>query len=324
MFSSSTRWAPALTVLVAAPWFAEMSWGGYPFTDILVILLFLAPMYGCAALLIREVTRRTGRGWPTLLLLAAAFGVFQAGVVDQSLFNPAYGRYDFQHPVHVGGIDISLYYLLAFVSGHVVASIAAPIVIAEGWSRRTTEPRLGRRGLWVVAGVYALATIVNHLGVKDEEGHGFQASTLQVLVALATVLVLIGAALRWRRRPATATPVPAPWLLAVVGFVAHLLYLPGEDARAFVVAVAVIVVAIGVLGTWSRSRLWSGNHTLALAMGSVLVGMVIPFWTDPYDDTVGTKRELTADIAAASICLTIVAATALRHRVKKAQVTSGP
>lgn len=110
---SRTSWLPVLGVLVAAPWFAEMSWGAYPFTEIAVILLFLAPMYGCAALLIREAARRSGRGWPTMLMLAAAFGVLQAGVVDQSLFNPAYDRYDFQHPVHVGGIDVSLYYVLA-------------------------------------------------------------------------------------------------------------------------------------------------------------------------------------------------------------------
>jgi hypothetical protein len=114
---------PAVGVLLAAPWFAEMAWGGIPVTRLPLVLLFLAPLYGSAALLIREVVRRTGRGWPSMLLLAAAFGVLQAGVVDQSLFNPAYGRYDFQHPVHVGGVDVSLYWMLAFVSGHVVASI---------------------------------------------------------------------------------------------------------------------------------------------------------------------------------------------------------
>ena len=62
LMATATRWAPVAIILVAAPWFAEMSWGGYPFTDVPVILLFLSPMYGGAALLIREVARRTGRG----------------------------------------------------------------------------------------------------------------------------------------------------------------------------------------------------------------------------------------------------------------------
>jgi hypothetical protein len=34
--------------------------------------------------LIREVTRRTGGGWPTILLLSAAFGVIQAGFVSST------------------------------------------------------------------------------------------------------------------------------------------------------------------------------------------------------------------------------------------------
>lgn len=48
------------------------------------------PLYGTVAVLIREITRRTGRGWPTILLLGAAFGLIQAGLIDQSLFNPGY------------------------------------------------------------------------------------------------------------------------------------------------------------------------------------------------------------------------------------------
>ncbi|GAA2662442.1 hypothetical protein [Streptomyces vastus] len=55
--------------------------------ELLAGLLILAPLYGTVAVLIREITRRTGRGWPTILLLSAAFGVIQAGLIDQSLFD---------------------------------------------------------------------------------------------------------------------------------------------------------------------------------------------------------------------------------------------
>jgi hypothetical protein len=48
------------------------------------------PLYGAVAVLIGETTRRAGRGWPTILLLGAAFGLIQAGLIDQSLFNPGY------------------------------------------------------------------------------------------------------------------------------------------------------------------------------------------------------------------------------------------
>jgi hypothetical protein len=51
-------------------------------------LVVFAPLYGAPALAIRELARRTGGGWPAILLLAAAIGVVQAGLIDQSLFSP--------------------------------------------------------------------------------------------------------------------------------------------------------------------------------------------------------------------------------------------
>src|SRR6185437_15735582 len=53
------------------------------------LLLFTA-FYGSAAVLIRELARRTGIGWPGILTLALAFGVLEEGVLTQSLFNPDY------------------------------------------------------------------------------------------------------------------------------------------------------------------------------------------------------------------------------------------
>ena len=56
------------------------------FTDTLFLIVFLAPLYGGAALLVREVAVRAGRGWPGMLLLSWAFGVAMPGLVDLSLF----------------------------------------------------------------------------------------------------------------------------------------------------------------------------------------------------------------------------------------------
>jgi hypothetical protein len=262
-----------------------------------------------------------------MLLLAAAFGVLQAGVVDQSLFNPAYGRYDFQHPVHVGGVDVSLYYVLAFVSGHVVASMATPIALAEAWTREPARrrPWLGRRGPWVVAAIYVLASVVNHLGVKEDEGHGFQARPSQTLAAVAVAALLVAAALTWRRREVTDVRVPRPSVVLGLGFVAYLLYLPGTNAAAFVVGAVVVVAATGVVGRWSTSPRWTDDYVTALVMGSVLIGVVMPFLVEPYDDTVSAGRELAQDTASAAICLLGVAATWLRLRhLARRPATSGP
>ena len=48
--------------------------------------LFFAVLYGAPALVIRELARRNGWRWPSIVLLAFALGILQAGVIDQSLF----------------------------------------------------------------------------------------------------------------------------------------------------------------------------------------------------------------------------------------------
>ncbi|WP_163568238.1 hypothetical protein [Fodinicola feengrottensis] len=84
-----SRVAPALLLLVLSPLVAEFLLGDFPITKV-AFLLFVLPMYGCGAILIREIVRRTGRGWPTMLVLALAYAVLEEGITTMSLFNPNY------------------------------------------------------------------------------------------------------------------------------------------------------------------------------------------------------------------------------------------
>lgn len=81
-----------LVLLLLAPVSAELLQAylgdlGGPF-GMVFLVLFLAPLYGGAGLLIREIAARTGRGWPGRLLLAGAFGVAMPTLIDGSLFTP--------------------------------------------------------------------------------------------------------------------------------------------------------------------------------------------------------------------------------------------
>ena len=58
------RAAPAVGLVFLAPLVAEFLLGNLPVT-LLFGLVLLAPLYGGGALLIREVTRRAGRGVPS-------------------------------------------------------------------------------------------------------------------------------------------------------------------------------------------------------------------------------------------------------------------
>src|SRR4051794_25897729 len=83
-----TPW-PALCLFVASPLIGEYLLGSLP-ASMLPLLPLMAAMYGSGAILIREWVRRTGRGWPSIVVLATAYGFFEEGFVTQSLFNPNY------------------------------------------------------------------------------------------------------------------------------------------------------------------------------------------------------------------------------------------
>jgi hypothetical protein len=112
----------------AGPWVGEFLLGNISVRR-LPALLIMVLLYGCGALLIREVTRRTHRGWLTIILLGAAYGIIEAGIVDQSMFNPSFEGWDFQAVTPVPALGISAWYAWAFVVGHSVWSIAVPIAL---------------------------------------------------------------------------------------------------------------------------------------------------------------------------------------------------
>jgi hypothetical protein len=82
---------PALVLVFMAPLVAELLAGTTPLGQPLVLAFLLPiylPLYGAGALLMRELVRRSGRGWASMLLLGAAYGFIEEGFASQSLFNP--------------------------------------------------------------------------------------------------------------------------------------------------------------------------------------------------------------------------------------------
>ncbi|MFI5835536.1 hypothetical protein ACIA5A_17850 [Micromonospora sp. NPDC051300] len=206
------RLAPAIALLLLAPWTAECVWGGFTLPGMPFVVVLLAPMYGGAALLIRETARRLGLGWPGIVLLAAAFGVVQAGLVDQSLFNP-----DFLDDTQfadsraaaeatlVPGLGFSARQAVDYVGNHVALTICAAIALVESYlgAGRRSRPWLGRPGL-TVAGLLWIGGSL--LVFADDGGRkGFLASPAQLLFATGVALALTAVALRRARRPAGRT-----------------------------------------------------------------------------------------------------------------------
>ncbi|MED2040260.1 hypothetical protein P4V58_24500 [Bacillus wiedmannii] len=80
-----------LGLFFLSPLVAEYLLGNISISAI-AALPFLALMYGCGSILIREITRRRGYGWPTMILMGLAYGILEEGLITQSLFNPSYAN----------------------------------------------------------------------------------------------------------------------------------------------------------------------------------------------------------------------------------------
>jgi len=319
------RIAPALGLFFLAPLTAEYLIGYLPvtgnFVQMLVDLWIFAPLYGGAALIIRETARRTCRGWPTMILLSVAFGIFQAGLVDHSLFNPAYhGTAD---PTYIAVLGISGTTALAFILGHVIWSIGAPIVIVETFvSRRRTTPWLGRPGLAVTGILYVLASVIIFRGTAEEDL--FLPSMPQMIGTALVVAALIGLAfsIRSRSGPPVDLPVPGPWMVGTAAFAA--LSVPTLIEVALVLqgvpsafmsdwpGVTLNLVLVGGLTVlvwrWSQRRGWSTAHTLALAGGALLTRAWIAFLVVPFGDVALHDKLIGNTVFFIGVVLLIIAA----------------
>ncbi|GGF45602.1 hypothetical protein GCM10011519_19390 [Marmoricola endophyticus] len=274
------RWVGIVVVLLLAPVTAELLQAylrdlGGPL-GLVSFVIFLAPLYGGAALLIREVCVRTGRGWPGRLLLAAAFGVAMPTYVDQSLFiaNRAdiAGWGDLVHAASLGGIG--LYPAVTWVAGHMLLSIAAPTVIAETVTRRS-GPWLG----WITgpALLIAMAVVVVLLH-RDPEGT-VSATLTQRVVAGVVIAGLAGAAFTPWGRPLPRTGGGrTPWA-TLVGVTSFLLLMVADFTPPGWLGLGVLVLVLAVLAAFVargvRTVGWSQRHSAALVMGFVLERTVI-------------------------------------------------
>jgi hypothetical protein len=277
------RILPALILLVLTPVLAEYMLGDVEATFLQPLVLLL-PMYGGGALFIREITRRTGRGWPTILLLGLAYGLLEEGLGDFTLFSSSFMGIDLNSYGHVPALGIGLPWTLFCVPLHAVWSIAAPIALVEAlFPDRRTTPWLGKFGL-AASGVLWLGGVGVLARTFAMRTH-FVPSPAQIAVSLAIIAALAAAAFllfKPRSEAPAQTPGAAPAPL-VVGLASLLL---GSAYWAFYHYTQVwhaIGPVPGVIGfllldaaalayffTVSRRAGWSDLHRFALMSGPVL------------------------------------------------------
>jgi hypothetical protein len=284
----------AIGLFFLAPIVAEYLLGDLPIT-LLVALVMLAPFYGGGALLIRELARRTSRGWPSIALLGIAYGLFEEGFTTQSLFNPNYMGKNFHllDPGYIPALGIGAWWTLFVLTLHAAWSICASIALTESLvpSRRTT-PWLGNVGLVIVALLFAAGAAAG--AARSYRQDHFLSSKAQFASAGIVILVLVVAAFRLpRSHPASDSAsgtangagfVPPAWLTGAIALVlaSGVLLVPphwgwGAAASVFALDAAAVILILA----WSRSARWTPLHRLALGAGAVLAYAWHSFVTVP-------------------------------------------
>lgn len=302
MAGRSPGWQPksVAVLLVLAPVCAEYLSAYDDSTGDVVRLVFglaiFVPLYGVPALLIREVARRRGLGWTAIVLLGTAFGVIQAGVVDQSLFSEGYRGIDAWDattiPTYLPALGFSVANLLNFVGGHAIYSIGAPIALAEAVG--PTNPNrawLGPRALLLVAVLYVAASALVLWDTQTHESN--HASPGQLLGCILVVVVLVSMALRRRRVVMSAGQVAHRpiTVFAVVVLLSGIYNLAPTTWAGCAFVVASLVVACALIYRDSRASGWSLRHVIAVAAAPLVVRGMLAFTYFPLIGQVSPARK---------------------------------
>lgn len=308
----------AWTLGLLAPVIAELMLGNIPLRQFWVFPIFM-PIYGAGALLIREVTRRAGRGLPTMLALGIAYGLVEEGLVLQSLTSPhLYGAADWAPRI----LGLNTAYTELNVIYHPVFSITIPIILTELlFAGHGHRPYLRRGGLIATGIIAVLGAALLRVTVPPTEDPGYTMSPLATAIILAAAsLVTIAAFAVVRVEPTHQAPgsrATALWSgAAAFAFLALLFPFAGakqsfftHGAWAFLPMAA--AAAIAFTAAWLFRR-WSLTppHLLAAALGATvghtLFGLI-------------ANAETTSDrvFLAVLIALTVAVGARMSRRLRK-------
>jgi hypothetical protein len=282
-------------LIFLAPFIAEVLSGA---TRVSFLFAFVPEMmmWGCGALIIREMVKRWGGGWTSVLLLALALAVFEECVVQQTSLAPLpwpaiaanYGR-------RYGVNWIYFLYMLGYESVWVVlVPIQVTELIFPEW-REATWLRTG--GMITSVVVFLLgARVAWYAWIKRARPMVFHAPdysvpwpTIVAFLVVISALVLMAFLTRHiERSDSTTRTAPPPWSMVaaamLLGFPWYrlmVLIFGEQSTQPFWVPMALGLAWAGfayfLIRYWSVGRGWNDKHRWGLTFGAVLVCVIAGF-----------------------------------------------
>lgn len=217
------RLGPALTLIFLAPFISEVLSGA---TRLSYIIAFVPEMlvWGCGALLAREMVRRWRGGWPSLLLLGLALSIAEEFVIQQTSVAPLPWAGAFANYGRLWGVNW-IYFLFMLVYESVLV-VLVPVQVTElTFHERRETPWLTKwrivRAMWL----FTVGSFMAYYGwVKRARPmllhvppYSPPATTLAAAVAAIVLLVAIA---YFVRHPGKCRnderKTPSPWTVGIV------------------------------------------------------------------------------------------------------------
>jgi hypothetical protein len=187
------RW-PVLALLLLAPSIPELLTGSTPITTLFyapayfaLSFLGIVALYGGGALLIRECVVYFHKGWASVLLLGAAYGIGEEGFAVHTFFEPsgapvdALGQYG-----HAFGVN--WLWALGLTIFHATYSIALPLLLVGLIFPKERYVRwLDRGGVGLTVAVYLFIVVLFSIVV----GHGPAPAAFALFLLLALALIAL-------------------------------------------------------------------------------------------------------------------------------------
>jgi hypothetical protein len=280
------RFGPVVTLLILSPAVSELLSGSTRVTT-LFVLIPSTGVWGCAALIIRELARRRGRSWRSILLLGLALAVAEECVIQQTSLAPLIGIDPEQVYGRAHGVNWEYFlWALGFES---VWAVVIPIALTESlFPRRRDDLWLGNRGLAIAAAVFALASFLAWYSWTQvfvprffpDSAYHPPSATIQM--ALGSIVALVAIALwpthhieaqrisnRGALHPAIAGlvsfAIALPWYLQVLLAFSAWPTLP--ITIAIIAGVLLAGIALVLAALCSARYVWDDAHTLAAMIG---------------------------------------------------------
>jgi hypothetical protein len=277
------RILPALLLFLLSPVCGELLSSSAPPTEFFKPLTFftLCLLYGGGAILVRETAFRWKKGWLSILVLGAAYGIIEEGLMVKSFFDPgwmdlgilgSYGRW----------LGVNWVWTAELIYFHAVFSIGIPILITTlVFPAQKDAPWLSRNNLILVFALFVLDVIFGFLALTS-----YRPPVFPYILAIA---ITIGLILLARR---LSDPIPgeavakmqSPFLFGVLGFSATLIFfLISWVLPNLPIPPVVPILAFGLL-VWASKRAiwylsgkgnWKAGQLAALASGALFPFIII-------------------------------------------------